>query len=85
MAEKEIDLRRLVIKAFHMTDVEWGEYNNITTDGHMTVSKEMIDQLVAQDDCIEKIDIQIIKPGGRTRLWISFQSQQKCLVNWEKE
>ena len=25
MAEKEIDLRRLVIKAFHMTDVEWGE------------------------------------------------------------
>ena len=63
MAEKEIDLRRLVIKAFHMTDVEWGEHNNITTDGHMTVSKEMIDQLVAQDDCIEKIDIQIIKPG----------------------
>ena len=49
MAEKEIDLRRLVIKAFHMTDVEWGEHNNITTDGHMTVSKEMIDQLVAQD------------------------------------
>lgn len=89
MAEKEIDLRRLVIKAFHMTDVEWGEHNNITTDGHMTVSKEMIDQLVAQDDCIEKIDIQIIKPGtttdGRTRSWISFQSQQKCLVNWEKE
>ena len=67
MAEKEIDLRRLVIKAFHMTDVEWGEYNNITTDGHMTVSKEMIDQLVAQDDCIEKIDIQIIKPGDHDR------------------
>ena len=45
MAEKEIDLRRLVIKAFHMTDVEWGEHNNITTDGHMTVSKEMISLL----------------------------------------
>ena len=50
-----------------MTDVEWGEHNNITTDGHMTVSKEMIDQLVAQDDCIEKIDIQIIKPGDHDR------------------
>ena len=37
MAEKEIDLRRLVIKAFHMTDVEWGEYNNITTDGHLSL------------------------------------------------
>lgn len=82
MAEKEIDLRRLVIKAFHMTDVEWGEHNNITTDGHMTVSKEMIDQLVAQDDCIEKIDIQIIKPGDHdrwtTRLWY-FQSSTKVL------
>ena len=40
MAEKEIDLRRLVIKAFHMTDVEWGEYNNITTDGHMTQQRD---------------------------------------------
>ena len=29
MAEKEIDLRRLVIKAFHMTDVEWGERMDI--------------------------------------------------------
>ena len=66
-AEKEIALRRLVIKAIHMTDVAWGEHNNITTDGHMTVSKEMIDQLVAQDDCIEKIDIQIIKPGDNDR------------------
>ena len=33
----------------------------------MTVSKGMIDQLVAQDDCIEKIDIQIIKPGDHDR------------------
>ena len=63
MAEKEINLRRLVIKAFHMTDVEWGDENNITTDGHMTVSKGMLEQLTAEDDCIEKIDIQIIKPG----------------------
>ena len=67
MADKEINLRRLVIKAFHMTDVEWGEENTITTDGHMTVSKGMLDQLVAEDDCIEKIDIQIIKPGDHDR------------------
>ena len=67
MAEKEINLRRLVIKAFHMTDVEWGDENNITTDGHMTVSKGMLEQLTAEDDCIEKIDIQIIKPGDHDR------------------
>ena len=67
MADQVKDLRRLVSKAFHMTEVEWGEHNDITTDGHMTVSKEMIDKLVAEDDCIEKIDIQIIKPGDHDR------------------
>ena len=67
MEDQVKDLRRLVIKAFHMTEVEWGEHNDITTDGHMTVSKEMIDKLVAEDDCIEKIDIQIIKPGDHDR------------------
>ena len=67
MADEVKDLRRLVIKAFHMTDVEWGEHNDITTDGHMTVSKEMLDKLVAEEDCLEKIDIQIIKPGDHDR------------------
>ena len=67
MADEVKDLRRLVIKAFHMTDVEWGEHNDITTDGHMTVSKEMLDKLVAEEDCLEKIDIQIIKPGDHER------------------
>ena len=68
MADQVKDLRRLVIKAFHMTDVEWGDHNDITTDGHMTVSKEMLDQLVEQEkDYIEKIDIQIIKPGDHDR------------------
>lgn len=66
MADEVKDLRRLVIKAFHMTDVEWGEHNDITTDGHMTVSKEMLDKLVAEEDCLEKIDIQIIKPAIMT-------------------
>ena len=67
MVGNETDLRRLVIKAFHMTDVEWGEHNDINVDGHMTVSKEMIDQLVAEEEHIEKIDIQIIKPGDHDR------------------
>ncbi len=67
MADEVRDLRRLVIKAFHMTDVEWGDHNDITVDGHMTVSKEMIDQLVAEEEYLEKIDIQIIKPGDHDR------------------
>ena len=42
MADNVKDLRRLVIKAYHMNEVEWGEHNKITVDGKMTVSKEMI-------------------------------------------
>ena len=67
MAEKEKDLRRLVIKAYHMDEVEWGEHNDITTGGKMTVSKEMVDELVKSEPLIEKIDIQIIKPGEHDR------------------
>ena len=67
MAEKEKDLRRLVIKAYHMNEVDWGEHNHITTDGKMTVSKEMIEELVGSEPLIEKIDIQIIKPGEHDR------------------
>lgn len=67
MADQIKDLRRLVIKAFHMTEVEMGEHNEITTDGKMTVSKEMLAGLVEKEELIEKIDIQIIKPGDHDR------------------
>ena len=60
VADEVIDLRKLVIKAFHMNDVEWGEHNDIKVDGKMTVSKEMLDGLVAEEEYIEKIDIQLI-------------------------
>ena len=67
MADAVKDLRRLVIKAYHMNEVEWGEHNKITVDGKMTVSKEMIDELVESEPLIEKIDIQIIKPDEHDR------------------
>ena len=67
MADEVKDLRRLVIKAFHMKDVEWGEHNDITMDGHMTVSREMLDKLVAEEEYLEKINVQIIKPGDHDR------------------
>jgi len=67
MAVREIDLRRLVIKAFHMTDVEFGDENRITMDGIMTVSKDMIPSLLDKYEYIDSIDIQIIKPGDHDR------------------
>lgn len=67
MALQEIDLRRLVIKAFHMTEVEFGESCNVTMDGKFTVSKDIIPELIARYPEIEDIDIQIIAPGDHDR------------------
>ena len=64
----DIELRRLVIKAFHMTDVEFGDENIITTGGSMTITKDGLDALLGKrSEIIEKIDLQIIKPGDHDR------------------
>jgi len=64
----DIDLRRLVIKAFHMTEVEFGDENKITFDGKMTLNNDCLADLKAKyNDVIEDIDIQIIKPGEHDR------------------
>ena len=65
---QDINLRRLVIKSFHIDTVEWGDHNDVTADGKMTVSRELLDELMEENkDIIEKIDIQIIKPGDHDR------------------
>ena len=65
---EDIELRRLVIRAFHMDDVEFGDENKITTEGKMTITKDGLDKLAAKhSEVIEKIDIQIIKPGDHDR------------------
>ncbi len=67
MNQQEKDLRRLVIKAFHIDQVEAGEESLVKPDGTMTVSKNMIRDLVAEEPYIEAIDIQIIRPGEHDR------------------
>ena len=65
---EDIELRRLVIKAFHMTDVKMGDENKITTDGKMTICKDGLDALAAKySKVIEKIDIEVIDPGDHDR------------------
>ena len=67
-AMADIELRRLVIKAFHMTDVEFGDENKITTDGKMTLNNDCLAALQEKySEVIDKIDIQIIKPGDHDR------------------
>lgn len=64
----DIELRRLVIKAFHMNEVEFGEENKITTTGKMTLNNDGLDELTKKySEVIEKIDIQIINPDDHDR------------------
>ncbi|MDR1801074.1 MAG: proline reductase cluster protein PrdD [Lachnospiraceae bacterium] len=67
MADQVIDLRRLVIKAFHITNIQWGEANDVDANGNLTVSKEGIESLISKEPYIEKVDVQIIKPGDHDR------------------
>ena len=67
MADAVKDLRRLVIKAYHMNEVAWGEENKITVDGKMTVNKDFLAELIESEPLIENIDIQIIQPDDHDR------------------
>lgn len=52
---QDINLRRLVIKSFHIDTVEWGDHNDVTADGRMTVSRELLDELMEENkDIIER-------------------------------
>lgn len=63
----EREYGKLTIKAYHMQDVAWGESNTITTDGYMTINKDMLEEWVKEEEFIESADIQIIKPGEHDR------------------
>lgn len=60
------DLRRLVIKAFHIDNVSNGEKNIVTSNGEMQVSFES-DKYLQKVSTIEKVDVEIIKPGEHDR------------------
>ena len=64
---EEIQLRRLVIKSYHITKVEFGEENTVSIDGKITINKSILKELIESEPLIENIDIQIIKPGDHDR------------------
>ena len=68
MAANDIELRRLVIKAFHMTEVEMGDENKITTSGKMTINNDCLPALAEKySEVIDHIDVEIINPGDHDR------------------
>nr|WP_205610212.1 proline reductase cluster protein PrdD [Clostridium sporogenes] len=69
LVEQEIILRRLVIKAFHITKVEFSDRTYIE-DKVLYIRKDILDEILQHEDMegqelIEKIDLNIINPKGR--------------------
>lgn len=65
MLEERI-LRKLKIRAFHINDVVFGE-KTLIEKGTLTLNKANIPALVGKDSLVEKINIEIIKPGDHNR------------------
>ncbi len=58
----DIDLGRLVIRAFDIKSVSWGDEMKVTPQGEMIISKSMLPDLVSSMDTIEAVDIRLIQP-----------------------
>lgn len=64
----EIELRRLVIKAFHVNEVELGDENKIGVDGKMVLCQATLDEIAAKySNAVESIKLNIIQPGDHDR------------------
>ena len=62
----EIELRRLVIKSYHVSDVEFSEKTDIF-EKSLYLKSNVIDELISEEPLIDKIDINIIKPNDHDR------------------
>lgn len=58
---------RLTIRGFHITDVEYGEENKVSTEGILTVDPEWAKEAVEKEPLIESVSIQIIPPYEHDR------------------
>lgn len=66
MSKEVKDLRRLVIKAFHIKNMEEGLENRVSSVGEMKVHTGMV-QIKEEKSAIDKIEISIIKPEEHNR------------------
>ena len=52
MADKNIDLGRLVIRAFNIKAVTWGDDNIVMPSGEMTISKKVLPDIISDMDAV---------------------------------
>lgn len=66
MGEESKQLRRLVIKAYHIKKVEWGEKSQVAENGVMKVDKETAGRYkCGKEEYISDISFRIIRPEER--------------------
>lgn len=66
MGEEVKELRRLVIKAYHVQDVQWGSENKVAENGTLTVDKDSTARYKSgKEEYISDISFRIIRPEER--------------------
>lgn len=63
MSIREKDLRRLVIKSYHIDSVEYAEDNRVTTEGILTVRRN-VEDFIIDKKAIASASVKIIAPGA---------------------
>lgn len=61
------ELRRLVIKSYHITNVEAGDENKVLSSGDMYIDKKVLGNILPKYPLLESLNIEIIQPGDRDR------------------
>ena len=64
---EEKELRRLVIKSYHINIVETGNENKVTVDGKMQIDPGFGETIIAKYPHLESINIEVIEPGDWDR------------------
>ena len=90
MGEETKQLRRLVIKAYHIREAMWGEENKVEESGVLTVDKESADRYKrGKEDYISDISFRIIRIIiiclTKTKLFIKVQPYTQILPEEEKQ
>lgn len=67
--EKEINLRRLVIKSFHIDNVLFGDENSVDK-GNLTISRRSLDLILQNEEPIDSININVISPKDHN-VWVN--------------
>lgn len=61
------ELRRLVIKSYHITNVVEKEENKVFAGGDMYINKKVLQEILPKYPLLESANIEVIWPGDRER------------------